>query len=76
MMFPCEFANASTVRFANERAINPVARIFKAAANVSPSPWGEGRDEGGRPSNFSLPLKISHIYRPMCRQSLPSVFKR
>ena|ERR1035437_61546 len=27
---------------------NPVARIFRKAAAVSPSPWGEGRDEGGR----------------------------
>jgi len=25
---------------------NPVARIFQDAAGVSPSPWGEGRDEG------------------------------
>ena len=24
------------------------ARIFKGTANDSPSPWGEGRDEGGR----------------------------
>jgi hypothetical protein len=27
---------------------NPVARIFQDAAGVSPSPWGEGRDEGGQ----------------------------
>jgi hypothetical protein len=27
---------------------NPVARISKQTENDSPSPWGEGRDEGGR----------------------------
>ena len=27
---------------------NPVARIFKETENDSPSPWGEGRGEGGR----------------------------
>jgi hypothetical protein len=32
---------------------NPVAQIFKAAANVSPSPWGEGWDEGGRKIKLS-----------------------
>jgi hypothetical protein len=25
----------------------PVTRIFKGTANDSPSPWGEGRVEGG-----------------------------
>jgi hypothetical protein len=33
---------------ADERPVNPVARIFMETANNSPSPWGEGRDEGGR----------------------------
>jgi hypothetical protein len=33
--------------FADERPANPVVRIFKGLANDSPSPWGEGRDEGG-----------------------------
>jgi len=32
---------------------NPGARIFKGTANDSPSPWGEGRVEGGRGSNPS-----------------------
>ena len=32
--------------FADERPANPVARISKETANDSPSPWGEGRDEG------------------------------
>ena len=32
---------------ADERPVNPVARIFMETANDSPSPWGEGRDEGG-----------------------------
>ena len=27
---------------------NPAAGISKEAGNVSPSPWGEGRDEAGR----------------------------
>jgi hypothetical protein len=34
--------------FSAGRPANPVARIFKPTANGSPSPWGEGRDEGGR----------------------------
>ncbi|MGO9587726.1 MAG: hypothetical protein ACLP2Y_16190 [Limisphaerales bacterium] len=34
--------------FANDRSANSVARIFKETANDSPSPWGEGRVEGGR----------------------------
>jgi hypothetical protein len=34
--------------FANDRPANPVARIFKKTENDSPSPGGEGRDEGGR----------------------------
>jgi hypothetical protein len=33
---------------ADERPANPVARIFMETANDSPSPWGEGRVEGGR----------------------------
>ena len=36
------------------RPINPVAVFSKDAGSVSPSPWGEGRDEGGRETNFSL----------------------
>jgi len=31
---------------------NPVASCFKETENDSPSPWGEGRDEGGRKINF------------------------
>jgi hypothetical protein len=35
---------------------NPVVRIFRKAADDSPSPWGEGRDEGGRePFEFRMP---------------------
>jgi hypothetical protein len=34
--------------FADDRPANPVARIFKRTENDSPSPWGEGRVEGGR----------------------------
>jgi hypothetical protein len=34
--------------FASQRPSNPVARIFKLAANDFPSPWGEGRVEGER----------------------------
>ena len=32
---------------------NPVVRIFKWTANDSPSPWGEGRVEGGREPFFN-----------------------
>jgi hypothetical protein len=39
---------------ADGRPANPVARIFKATADDSPSPWGEGRDEGGRETNSGL----------------------
>jgi hypothetical protein len=41
--------------FADEHLANPVARIFMETANVSPSPRGEGRDEGG-----CEPFEISH----------------
>jgi hypothetical protein len=41
---------------AANRPANPVARIFKKPANDSPSPWGEGRDEGGRePFEIRIP---------------------
>ena len=30
------------------RPNSPAAGIVKEAASISPSPWGEGRDEGGR----------------------------
>ena len=39
---------------------NPGARIFKGMADDSPSPWGEGRVEGGRGSKLTN-LK-SHFY--------------
>jgi hypothetical protein len=32
----------------DDRPANPVAGFATDAAHVSPSPWGEGRDEGGR----------------------------
>jgi hypothetical protein len=35
-------------RFANDRPANPAAGYAKDAARVAPSPWGEGRVEGGR----------------------------
>ena len=34
--------------FAMNCPANPVAGFAKGAAHVAPSPWGEGRDEGGR----------------------------
>src|ERR1035437_11044497 len=34
------------------RPTNPVAGFFRVAGSVSPSPWGEGRDEGGRGTNY------------------------
>ena len=36
---------------ADDCPANPAAGIFKKAGSVSPSPWGEGRDEGGRLTN-------------------------
>src|SRR5664279_1824277 len=51
---------------------NPVAGISKDAGSDSPSPWGEGRDEGGRETNFPLtglsfqpPAQLRRIPRPM-----------
>ena len=35
------------------RPAHPVAGISQVGGGVSPSPWGEGRDEGGRDFNFS-----------------------
>jgi len=35
---------------------NPAADLSKDAGRVSPSPWGEGRDEGERKSNFPPPV--------------------
>ncbi|MGB7768478.1 MAG: hypothetical protein WBN22_06435, partial [Verrucomicrobiia bacterium] len=43
---------------ANDRPANSVARIFRKAANDSPSPWGEGRDEGGREINSGLVARL------------------
>ena len=40
---------------------NPVAGYFKNAASISPSPWGEGRDEGGRKTNFDSAHRGSRI---------------
>jgi hypothetical protein len=34
--------------FSADRPANPVARISKLTENDAPSPWGEGRVEGGR----------------------------
>jgi hypothetical protein len=34
---------------------NPAAIITKESESISPSPWGEGRDEGGRKTNFRQP---------------------
>jgi len=41
------------LRFAIGLSANPVTRHFKETAHDSPSPWGEGRDEGERSSNFT-----------------------
>ena len=40
--------------FANNRSEEFSRRCFSKPENDSPSPWGEGRDEGGRASNSSL----------------------
>ena len=38
--------------FSDDRPANPAAGFVKDAARVAPSPWGEGRDEGGRANQF------------------------
>ena len=38
--------------FSTDRPANPGAGLAKDAARVAPSPWGEGRVEGGREANF------------------------
>jgi hypothetical protein len=37
---------------------NPAASFHERATNVSPSPGGEGRGEGGRETNSALPLSM------------------
>jgi hypothetical protein len=39
--------------FSADRPANPAAGFAKDAARVAPSPWGEGRDEGG-PANQTI----------------------
>ena len=39
--------------FTDDRPANPVAGISQDAANVAPSPWGEGRVEGGQANQIS-----------------------
>jgi len=42
--------------FADDRPANPAAGFVKDAAHVAPSPWGEGRVEGGRePFEIRIP---------------------
>jgi hypothetical protein len=38
--------------FADECPANSVAGFLQKAATASPSPWGEGRDEGERQTHF------------------------
>jgi len=40
--------------WADGRRLMPVVNISTDAGSVSPSPWGEGRDEGGRGTNFPI----------------------
>ena len=51
---------------AANRLANPVARIFKKPANDSPSPWGEGRDEGGR-EPFEIQILHGQLVAPTRR---------
>src|SRR6185369_9140679 len=46
--------------FANDGPINPAPVFFKNAGSVSPSPGGEGRDEGGRLNQFFPLMPILH----------------
>jgi hypothetical protein len=54
---------------AANRLANPVARIFKKPANDSPSPWGEGRDEGGR-EPFEIRIPHWQLVAPTRRTKL------
>jgi hypothetical protein len=47
--------------FAGDGSANSVAQIFKRTADDSPSPGGEGRDEGGRKSQF-LPQTLKNRF--------------
>ena len=59
---------ASGSVFSDGRLTNPVARIFKKAANGSPSPWGEGRGEGGRSPSKISPRKLKLGLQPAIGQ--------
>jgi hypothetical protein len=49
---------AQDFRLAEDCPANPVAQHSKDAANGSPSPGGEGRDEGERPNHYySYPIR-------------------
>lgn len=45
------------------RLAHPAAGFPKDAVSVSPSPWGEGWDEGGRKKDFLLPYSRSRASR-------------
>jgi hypothetical protein len=48
--------------FCERRSGQSSRGVFKATAHVSPSPWGEGRDEGGRETNyFSTERELSQL---------------
>jgi hypothetical protein len=52
--------------FADERPAKPVARIFKEMVDDSPSPWGEGWDEGeNEQGNTACPKQILRDNRTM-----------
>jgi hypothetical protein len=57
--------------FSAARSNHPVAGISQSAGSVSPSPWGEGRDEGERKTNFSG----SHFTRRTPRLRIPTGFR-
>jgi hypothetical protein len=47
---PGEDLRVHAAVFPADRPANPAAGLAKDAARVAPSPWGEGRVEGGHPN--------------------------
>ena len=42
---------------------NPAEGYFKDAASIPPSPWGEGRDEGGRETSFFFTKNLLPVFQ-------------
>ena len=64
--------------FSADRKANPAAGLAQDAAHVAPSPWGEGRVEGGCDSNIleeeTISILVSHR-RIVCRNGKGAVLE-